>query len=144
MKMSGLALLLIALVPSAGAVDLLPSEVRFGEVEARLLVRSLGANVTIATEPGVIGAGVDPGSEPVSLAPTPLTLSALYVWRGIDGIVEIVLRREDPGRQIDIIVEDGRSAGLWLEWPAARRSIPFPSALLLLPLAGAWRRWHAA
>lgn len=138
-----LALFLLALAPCASAVDLLPTEVSFGKDEARLLVRSSTGSVQLTAEPSVRAGGAEPGGVAHELASTPLTLEATYVWRGIDGIVEVVLQRDDPRVAIDIIIEDGANTGVWVEWPAERRAIPGVSALLVLPFLGLRRRRDA-
>lgn len=136
--------LALALAPSALAVDILPSEVRFGETEGRLLVRSATGAVSVRTEPSVLAGGAAPGDKPTDLARTPRALEATHVWRGIDGIVEIVLQRKDPGVAIDVIVEDAANAGVWVEWPARERDVPAPASLpALIASALIWRRLFA-
>lgn len=133
-----LGALLLLLVPFAAAVDLLPAEARLGPTEARLIARSGSGLLTVRTEPGVLVGGAAPGGEPAPLAPAPRELQAIHTWRGLDGIVEIVLRREDVHESVDVIVEDGGSAGVWVEWPAAR-TIPAPHALAALVIGLALR-----
>ena len=136
---AGVALAL-ALIPHAGAVDLLPTQVVLGEAEARLLVRSAGGGVRVSAEPPVLAAGVAPGTPADALALTPLAVDASHVWRGLEGVVEIVLRRDDARRSVDIIVEDSANVGVWVEWPPAPRSIPAPVGVSALFLAFLFRR----
>lgn len=135
MKPTLALLALLLATPAAAAVDLLPTEVAFGRDEARLLVRSSTGGVHVRTEPSVLAAGVAPGETPEELSPTPLAIEATHVWRGIDGIVELVLRRDDATSPVDIIVEDGTSTGVWLEWPAERR-VPAVGVSVLLSTLG--------
>ncbi|HVM45990.1 MAG TPA: hypothetical protein VM582_08660 [Candidatus Thermoplasmatota archaeon] len=143
---------LLALAPPAAAVDLLASEARLGEHEARLLVRSPTGSVNVRTEPAVLVGGARPGGAPGELAPAPVALRASHVWHGLDGVVEVVLVRERAGETVDVVLEDGATAGLWVEWGAAvaaTRPVPGPSALaaalvaaMLIP-RGAHRSGHA-
>lgn len=139
-----LALAAVALLPGAAAVDLLPTEARFGADEARLLLRSSSGDVRVVTDPPVRGAGVAPGAAATELDETPLLVDATHVWRGIEGIVEIVLVRDDPRRGVDIIVEDGSNTGVWVEWPSSPRSLPALRPVFLVMVcavvAGAARR----
>lgn len=143
MRTLALALVALALIPTATALDVLPSEARFGPNEGRLIVRSARGSVEVRTEPSILVAGATPGAEPDEFAATPRDLATDRTWRGLDGIVEIVLRREDPRAPVDIIVEDGAGAGAWIEWPAEARETPVHGSLaipVLVLMAVAWRR----
>lgn len=130
-----IALAFVLLAPTALAVDLLPTEIRFGDTEARVLVRSAGGAVRIETEPSVLAAPAPPGGAPAEFVPTPRAFEAAHEWRGIDGMVEIVLKRPSGSGPVDIVIEDDARTGVWLEWPAAQRQVPLPVALLLLSLS---------
>lgn len=132
--------LALGLVPHAAAVDLLPTQVVLGEDEARLLVRSAGRGVRVSAEPAVLAAGVAPGALAEALAPTPVAVDASYMWRGLEGIVEIVLRRDDARQAVDIIVEDSANVGVWVEWPPAPRAIPAQAGVAALLVALLVRR----
>ena len=148
------AVLAVALAPRAAALDVLPSESRLGDTEARILVRAAGGEVTVRAEPPVL-AGVE-GSD--DRAPTPRTLRATGNWRGMEGIVIVELERADASVPVEIVLEDGaggagRAAGAWIEWPgasvavaSAHRQVPgglVPVALALLG-AALMRRQAAA
>lgn len=138
-----LALLGLAalLAPSALAVDLLPTEVRFGETEARILVRGAEGSVALRTEPTILAAAAPPGGEPGEFVPTPRVLEANHTWRGIDRMVELVLRRDDARMPIDVMIQDASNAGVWLEWPGAARSISAGQWVAPIALALAfWRK----
>lgn len=136
------AFALALLVPTASAVDLLATDVQLGEHEARFLVRSTAARIDVTTDPPVLVGAARPGGEPEPLAPAPRSLEPRFVWRGIEGVIEIALRRDDPGAAVDVFLEDDTRAGLWLEWPAHEggRGVPMASVLLAALLAALARR----
>ena len=128
-----LALLLALLaLPGAAAADVLASQEPLGAHEARLLVRTRSGAVRVDAEPPVRVAGVAPGADAAALAETPATLEAPHTWRGIERVVELVLRREDPSVAVALILDEGGNTGVWVEWPAAPRerdAVPSPAAL---------------
>lgn len=133
------AILLVALAaPTAAAIDVLPSELHLGDVDARILVRSSEGSVRVETEPSILAAATVPGAaETDGYAPTPRVLVANATWRGIDGIVVVALRRADPLKAVDVTIEDGTRTGVSLEWPAATRDAPIPTGLAIVAIAGA-------
>lgn len=118
-----LAALLLA--PVASAADLLPTEVEWGPTHARLVVRAVDGEVVVRAEPPVRVALAHADDA----APTPRTLRASAPWRGMSGVVELVLERDDPTRAVDVVIEDSGTTGVWFEWTAARAS-PAPAAAL--------------
>lgn len=143
---AGLALALVCLAPAALALDVLPTEIRFDALEARILVRSVAGSVRIETDPVVLAARADPGGVQDPFAPTPRVLAANATWHGLDGILVLVLARTDEDRPVDVIVEDGSRTGVLLEWPAVdARGIPLgaPAAIAAL-LAAALRKTHSS
>ena len=122
-RLTALGLLLLA--PLATAADLLPTEATLGAHEARLVVHSALGEVTVHAEPPVLA-----GILGDAFAPTPRTLRSPAPWRGMEGVIEVVLRRDDPAQTVEVIVEDRTSTGIWVEWPPAARAVP-PAALPL-------------
>lgn len=136
--------------PSAMALDVLPAESRLGDDEARLVVRAEGMLV-VRTEPPILVAlaGEDQG------ALAPRTLAANGSWRGMDGVLELRLRREHAAAAVDVYLEDDAEGGAWIEWPgsasavsaAAAREAPGSGAvvtLATLALGAAFMRRRAA
>ena len=119
--------LLVAAFPTARAADLLASEVAWGPEEATLVVRASGPSLRLSAEPAIL-VGLAKGE----LAATPRELPAEGTWRGMTGVVELVLRRSDPETAVDVVIEDAGGTGLWIEWPAAERATPLPGVLALL------------
>lgn len=130
----------LGLLPGALAVDLLPTEVELGEHEARLLVRSTKGGVRVVTQPPTQAAGVAPGAQAEALSSTPVEIGASFVWRGLEGIVEIVLQRPDASVPVDIVIEDDANVGVWVEWPSAPRAIPPAAPLVGIAVAVLLRR----
>lgn len=134
MRASGIAAQLLALTlaflaPSVAALDVLPTEAHFGDLEARVIVRSHVGAVNVTTEPPVLAGGAAPGGEPLDMSATPRTLRANVVWHGLDSIVEVVLRRDDARAAIDVAIVDEATGGAWIEWPAAHHGVDATPAL---------------
>lgn len=135
-----LLLLALALTPCAAAVDLLPTQVQLSATEARFVIRSAMGSATVRSTPSVLAAGAPPGGDPAEFAPTPRTLAMQGAWRGIEDVVEVVLRRETSDAQVEILVEDGTGTGVWLDWAPTSRGLPGPGfALLIAAVAAAAR-----
>ena len=126
MKPAVLAAFALAVLagPTAAAVDVLPAEIHFGATEARVLVRSATGAVFVNATPSVLAGGAAPGGAPDEMGPTPRAIEANATWHGIDAIVELVLRRDDAHSAVDVAIDDGAHAGVWLEWSAVSRSVP--------------------
>lgn len=139
--MRPLALLALALLaPGAVAADLLPTEAVLGEGEARFVVRSASGEVVVRTEPPVLAAAA--GEEVFDL--TPRTLRSTGLWRGMEGVVEVVLRRDDPTTPVDVILEDGSTTGVWVEWPARPAQTPGAGLASVLAAVAVVATWRAA
>lgn len=138
------AMLFVLLAPAASAMDVLPAEIRLDAVEARILVRSSGGSVRVETSPSVLVAASAPDGPPEGFAPSPRVLAANATWRGLDGIVVVVLRRADPAEPVDVTIEDSSRTGVSLEWPPAGRATPSSWLFAVIGLALAvWRPWSA-
>lgn len=119
MKLLALAALLLA-APTAAALDAFPTETRLGATEARFLVRlPQGGDVSVEAHGAVAVALVARGAEAERLlaAPATLTPPAASAWHGLDGVYELVARRDDPREQVTLFVRDGSGSGLALDWP---------------------------
>lgn len=117
-------------VPGAAALDALPGAARLDATEARVLVRVAdGAALRVRASGPVLVALAPPGGAPGAFAPAPVELpvGAADAWRGLPGAVEVVLRRSDPGRAVQVELDDGDS-GVLIDWPAGPvRGVPLPS-----------------
>lgn len=133
MRTALVAVLLLCLAPGAVALDLVPTETRLGEHEARLLLRvAPGAALDVRADPPVEASWAAPGDAPAAALPTPARLEVRAgAWHGLDGMVEVILRRDDPTQAVALEVEDGSAVGIALDWPAAARDVPLPGALVV-------------
>lgn len=116
-------------LPAASALDVLPSEMHLGAKDARILVRAQeDALVRVVAEPALDVALVAPGLAPVHTQRTPATLSApAGEWHGLEGVVELVLRRDSARRDVSIEIDDGGQAGFLVEWPrTSNAALPSP------------------
>lgn len=130
-------LLALVLAPSAAAMDVLPTEIRLGAEEARILVRSADGSVRVDAEPSILAAPSAPEGDPGAFAPTPRVLEANATWHGLERILVVVLRRGDPSVAVEVTIEDASRTGISLEWPAERQRAPMPGVALVLAIVGA-------
>lgn len=131
----GLILALVLLAPTAAAMDLLPSEIRLGATEARILVRSGEGAVRVDSTPSILAAPAAPEGDPGEFAPTPRVLDATATWRGLEGILVVVLRRADPAEVVDVTIQDGTNTGVSLEWPAQTARTPVAPWMAMAAIA---------
>lgn len=135
MKLVALAALLLA-APTAAALDAFPTETRLGATEARFLVRlPHGGDVIVDAEGAVAVALVARGGDAGRLVAAPATLTppAASAWHGLDGVYELVARRDDPREEVTLFVRDGSDSGLVLDWPATPpKRVPAGAAALAL------------
>lgn len=133
MRLALAALALVATLPPAAALDVLPSEMTLGARDARLVLRvGEGMPVRIHAEPAVDVALVPVGAAPELYETTPTTLAApAGEWHGLTGVVELVLRRDSARRDIAVEIDDGGDAGYLVDWPASLRGVPAGGAALL-------------
>lgn len=145
MRLALLAVMLLA--PTAAALDAFPTETKLGATEARFLVRlPQGGHVTVEANASVRVALVAPGAAAPALSPAPATLAPPRApeWHGLGGVYELVVQRDDPRQDVGLLVEDGTTSGLALDWPAAppKRVPAAGAALAVLALAWCARRWR--
>jgi hypothetical protein len=115
MRRAPVALLLLATLPAAAALDAFPGETRWGAREATFVVRAQEP-WTVRAPPGVVVENVTRD------------------WHGLPGAVEMRATRPD-GRAATIEIVDATGTGVDLEWPAdAPRHVPAPGGLALAAL----------
>lgn len=138
-------LAVLALAPTAAALDVLPSHASFGDVEARVLVRlAEGGALHLDGSPGLLVGLAHPGAEPTSLAPVPAALEVPLAppessWHGLVGTVEVVARRPDARQDATLSVRDASGSGASYEWPAAPAAevpdAPVAAAMMIMGAA---------
>lgn len=140
-----LALLLATLlVPTAAALDALPTHVTLGESEARFLLRlPRGGVLRVEATGGAVVAVGEPGGLPGAFAQTPASFAVdarrpEESWHGLTGTFDLVARRPDPAQDVRVSVRDGSGAGTEFEWPAVERSVPAGAWAAVALVVAAW------
>lgn len=128
-------LLWLLAIPGATALDAFPGHETWGANEARVLLRLPdGGTLRVSADAPVRVALVEPGTnaDVYERAPASFLVRAKAVedsWHGLPGVVELVVRRDDPGRAVRVEVVDGADEGAVYEWAALERDTPGPGPL---------------
>lgn len=130
-RLALVVLVAASVAPSALALDVLPEATRLGAHEGLVIVRASGTlrvEADAAVEVAVAQGDFVP-------APAALDVAGAPAWHGLQGAVEVRLRREDASREARIEMDDG-ATGVILEWPAKRRTDGAPMLVALILASG--------
>lgn len=133
-------LALVLAAPGALALDVFPGEERWGERDARLLVRMpAGGALRVLAEPPVEVAVVAPGAVPTGWNATPAEYNVTArrgeaAWHGLPGTVEVLLRRDASAGEVRVTLMEGDEGTgaeyVWAPAPPAKRT-PAPLVLAM-------------